>query len=392
MSQTVRSILVALVGGAVLALVLDRVVKQPDFQFPKDFLEYWAAGRLNLRGENPYDAKQLLAEQRTAQPDREHAVMMWNPPPSLAVYMPLGLAPARWASLVWVGVQFAAAMLACYLLWRVYGNSRVWLSAVAGIVSVGTWWVVAYGQNTGLIVLGLAGFLYYSQRGKPVAAGAFAALTALKPHLLAGFGVLLIADVLRRRGLVALVTGAGVVVLALGVAVVANPDVVEQFIAVVRDPGPGATPLHDWHLPVPSWWLRVSITGQTLGPEGFWIQFVPCAVACVALLAWRVRAGRDWDWVRAMPVVVAMSVLTTPYGGWIFDLPVLLVPVVWCTARLAHDPLALGVFLSGQFVIVIASFATAGALQNYWWIAPALLGLCLLGFTARPGGQMQAAR
>jgi hypothetical protein len=274
-------------------------------------------------------------------------------------------------------------MLACYLLWRVYGNGRVWLAALAAIASVGTWWLVAYGQNTGLIALGLAGFLYYTQRGKPLAAGAFAALTALKPHLLAGFGVLLIADALTRRGLVALVTGVVVVTLALAVAVIANPAVVDQFVAAVNDPGQEAVALHDWHLPVPSYWLRVSITGKDLGPEGFWIQFVPCALACVALVVWRVWAGRNWDWSRAMPVVVAVSVLTTPYGGWIFDLPVLLVPVVWCTARLARDLPALGLFLAGQFVIVIASFATAGALQNYWWVAPASLALCLLGFAAR---------
>jgi hypothetical protein len=313
-------------------------------------------------------------------------VMMWNPPPSLAVYMPLGLAPARWASLAWVGVQFAAVMLACYLLWRVYGTDRVWLSAVAGAAGVGTWWVVAYGQNTGLIALGLAGFLYYTRRGKPLAAGAFAALTALKPHLLAGFGVLLIADALARRGLVALVAGVGVVALALAAAVAANPAVVGQFVAAVSDPGPEAVPLHAWKLPVPAYWLRVAFDPDHT-KESFWIQFVPCAVACAVLLAWRVRAGRDWDWARAMPVVVAVSVLTTPYGGWIFDLPVLLVPVVWCTARLARDPPALGVFLAGQLGIVVASFATAGALQNYWWVAPASLALCLLGLRPRVSGE-----
>jgi hypothetical protein len=379
MSQTVRSLLVVVVGGAALVFALSRVVESPSFHFPKDFLEYWASGRLNLRGENPYDAKQLLAEQRTADPDHPKAVMMWNPPPSLAVYMPVGLVPARWASLVWQGVQFGATMLACYLLWRVYGVDRVWPGLLAGLASAGTWWVVAYGQNTGLLVLGLAGFLYYVQRGKPLTAGALAALTALKPHLLAGFGVLLLADLLRRRGLFALVTGVSVIAVSLGLAVAANPAVIEQFVAALRDPGPDAIALHDWHLPVPSYWLRVSITGKDIGPDGFWIQFVPCAVACVALLVWRVVAGRAWDWSRAMPPVVAVSVLTTPYGGWVFDLPVLLVPVVWCAARLAHRPPLLVAFLVGQAAITAISFATPGALQNYWWVAPASLALCLLG-------------
>src|SRR5262245_47955557 len=103
MSQAVRSTLVLLVGVVALAFAADRVVNSPGYKLPKDFPEYWAAGRLNLRGENPYDPARLLAAQQTADPGRRDAVMMWNPPPSLAVYMPLGLLAAPWASLLWVG-------------------------------------------------------------------------------------------------------------------------------------------------------------------------------------------------------------------------------------------------------------------------------------------------
>src|SRR5262245_20325969 len=103
MSQAVRSLLVVLVGGVALVSAADRIVRSPAFLVPKDFLEYWGAGRLNLRGENPYDPARLLAEQRTVDPDRREAVMMWNPPPALAVYEPLGWLPARWAALVWIG-------------------------------------------------------------------------------------------------------------------------------------------------------------------------------------------------------------------------------------------------------------------------------------------------
>ena len=333
MSQTVRSLLVVVVGGAALVFALSRVVESPSFHFPKDFLEYWASGRLNLRGENPYDAKQLLAEQRTADPDRPKAVMMWNPPPSLAVYMPLGLVPARWASLVWQGVQFGATMLACYLLWRVYGAGRAWPGLLAGLTSVGTWWVVAYGQNTGLLALGLAGFLYYMRREKPLAAGACAALTAIKPHLLAGFGVLLLADVLRRRGFFALITGVGVIAVSLGLAVAGNPAVIEQFIAAVRDPARRPSRSTTGTCPCRATGFACRSPARTSARTGS--GFSSCrAVACVALLIWRVVAGRAWDWSRAMPLVVAVSVLTTPYGGWVFDLPYCWCR--WCGARAAR--------------------------------------------------------
>lgn len=380
MSQTVRSVLVLVVGGLAVALAAGRIVDSPAFRIPKDFPEYWAAGRLNVRGENPYDPTLLLAEQRLADRTRDDAVMMWNPPHSLAVYMPLGLLPPRWAALLWVSLQFAAIMLACLLLWREYAPGRAaWLGPLVGLPFVGMWWVVAYGQNTGLLVLGLAGFLYFRRRNA-VAAGAFAALTALKPHLLAGFGVLLLADAFTRRGLVALLTGVGAIAVSLGVAVLANPAAVDQFLAAVRDPGPGAVPLHGWTLPVPSFWLRVRID-----PAQFWIQFVPCAVVCVALLAWRIGAGRSWDWNRALPLVVAVSVLAAPYGGWIFDLPVLLVPVLWAAARLANAGRWEGftAFLVAQSIVTTVSLATPGALHAYWWVAPAALLACVPALFAR---------
>lgn len=381
MSQTVRSTLVLLVGVVGVAFAANLYANSPSFQFPKDFLEYWASGRLSARGENPYDPAALLAEQRTAQPDRDDAVMMWNPPPALAVYMPLGLLPARWAALLWVAVQFGAVMLAAFLLVKEYAPGRTVLAPCVALTSVGTWWVISYGQNTGLLALGLAGFLHFTRREKPLAAGACAALTALKPHLLAGFGVLLIADAMSRKGRGALAAGVGVIALSLGIAVLANPSVVQQFVAAVRNPGPHAVPLDAWALPVPAYWLRVSID-----PTRFWIQFVPWAAASIALVAWRFAAGTKWDWRRALPLVVAVSVMTTPYGGWIFDLPVLLVPSLWCIGRTAAGGRGWCsvAFLAGQLGVTAVSLATPGALEDYWWVAPASLALCLLAFTAPP--------
>jgi hypothetical protein len=76
---------------------------------------------------------------------------------------------------------------------------------------------------------------------------------------------------------------------------------------------------------------------------------------------------------------VAISVLTAPYG-WIFDLPVLLVPVMWATSRLvqARHWVFLTLFFFGQIVVTVVSIATAGGLHDYWWVAPAVLALCLL--------------
>ena len=248
-------------------------------------------------------------------------------------------------------------------------RSHRWLAAVVALSFAGTWWLVAYGQNTGFMLLGLAGFLHFRRADRPLAAGACAALTALKPHLLACFGVLLVANIAhaprvgdtrdrRRRDSRS----------HSAVAVTANPAVVAQFVETARHPAEGATPLSAWALPVPAYWLRM-----WLAPDQFWVQFVPCASRAAASLRAVFGAGRDWDWSRELPLVVAVSVLATPYGGWIFDLPVLLVPVVYAAvARLVSVKqwAARGRVVVGQAAITVASFARPGGLHEYWWVAP----------------------
>jgi hypothetical protein len=383
MPARLRSALVALVGLLVVAVAADRVVNSPAFLNPRDFLEYWSAGAVVARGGNPYDPAELLAYQRRADPDRDTAVMMWNPPWSLAVYVPVGMMPVRWATLVWIGLQLAAVMAACDLLWGVYrGPPRLrWVPQLLGLTFAPVVWTVLYGQNTGLLLLGLAGFVHFRTGGKPARAGVCAALTALKPHLLAVFGVLLVIDAVRRRGAVALAAGGATLLAALGLVLVLNPDVITQFVATVRYPGEGAVPLSEWVLPVAAYWLRFLVA-----PDRFWVQFVPCVVVCAGFVAWRLRRGERWDWSAALPAVVWASVLATPYGGWVFDLTVLLVPVISVAARLAgagHHTI-LAAFAAGLVGVTAVSLTWAGSLPGFFWVAPAVLVLCVAAGLSRP--------
>jgi hypothetical protein len=249
-----------------------------------------------------------------------------------------------------------------------------WFAAAVALSFAGTWWLFTYGQNTGFILLGLAGFLHFRRKEKPFAAGACAALTVLKPHLLAVFGVLLVADAISRRGAKSFAAGVATIALALGAALAANPNVIEQFVDAVRHPVETGKTLSDWALPVPAYWLRM-----WLAPEHFWVQFVPCALACVGFVAYRLWKGARWDWACQLPLVVAVSLIVTPYGGWIFDLPVLFVPVVWAAARLvAAKRFALAAALVvGQVAITLGTFARPAGLHEFWWVAPAMLALCL---------------
>ena len=71
----------------------------------EDFVEYWAAGRLNAAGANPYDPGLMLQEQRqVGWPDRT-PVMMYNPPWTLALAMPMGALSFGFARSLWLPLQ-----------------------------------------------------------------------------------------------------------------------------------------------------------------------------------------------------------------------------------------------------------------------------------------------
>ncbi len=347
---------------------------------PIDFIQYWAVGRLLAAGENPYDAALQLREQRRVYPERDIALMMWNPPPALPLYVPLGLMPARVAAIAWNAGQLVAVLAACLLLWRVYaGPDGAALALLLGGTFAGSWWLLVYGQNTGLILLGLALFAWGMQQRRPAVAGLGGALTVLKPHLLLGFGVLWAMDLADRERRRAVLWGVAAGLLA-GLAAAGDPQVYEHFWQTLREPGPHAVPLRDWMLPTASYWLR-----YYLAPEVFAVQFVPAAAVVAGLVAVRLAYGCRGNWPTALPVVVAISFLTTPYGGWIFDLPVLLVPVVaaggYLYRRGRYDALMLLVL--AQFGITWATLLTARTLHGLWWVAPAVLAVAAAAWVGR---------
>src|SRR5262245_64724283 len=103
-----RTVLLAALLLAALAFIvwkLSHLLADPTILAPDDFVEYWAAGHLNANGQNPYDGDKLLPLEQKAGRDTTEAVMMWNPPWTLTLVMPIGLLKARLAQMIWLGVS-----------------------------------------------------------------------------------------------------------------------------------------------------------------------------------------------------------------------------------------------------------------------------------------------
>jgi hypothetical protein len=319
------------------------------------------------------------------------AVMSWHPPWTLAVALPFGLLPVSTGCLVWVLIQAAAVFAAAPLLWWVFGGpdrSR-WLAWVVAAGFAPTLYLFGTAQITGLCVLGVAGFVAGMRAGRPGWAGAAVALTAIKPHLLALFGLALLLEATRDRpARRAVLTGILTLVAATLVVVAFNPNVLGRYVDTFADRhATNPYRVTDVPSPTPGWSLR-----EAVAPGSFAVSLVPLAVLSAAVVvAWR-RAGAAWDWAGAVPWLVLGSVLAAPYGAWLYDLVLLVIPILAVAARLtrAGAPRAGRVVAAGCFlatsggVFAAVNLAPSVADIRIAWVAPAVLaGVVLTGMASR---------
>ena len=360
-----RTAVVTMLAGILFVAV-------PNWFPPRDFVEYYSAAKVSAAGGDPYDGAQLLPVQRevTGEPERKTAVSLWTPPYTLAIYAPFALFPFHTAHFVWLLAQTILLSTSVELLARRYApHHSAWLAQLIGFGFSPFFWNLHFGQNTGFLLLGLAGFLWFRPT-RPMLAGCFAALTAIKPHLLAVFGVFLLWDAWSRDGRRALF--GGVCVLALGslFALAVQPHIFDWFLEALRRPTvPETTRLADWQLPLLSYHFR-----HALDPNRFWMQFLPLGTACVAVIVWQWKCRIDWP--STLPWAVVLSCLVAPYGGWIFDLTVLILPVLYVFGRFVR---------AGRVSDVRSNPDVAHASGSERWILAILLAL-ISWFGFRIGG------
>jgi hypothetical protein len=342
----------------------------PHLAPPRDFVEYYSAAKVLAEGGDPYDGAQLLPVQRevTGNAELEMAVSLWTPPWTLPVYLPFGFLPFVTAHLFWLLVQAALLALSVELLWTQCGGPRrlgllIPYALLLGFAPV--FWNLHFGQSTAFLLFGLAGFLHFRTRGSPALAGACATLTAIKPHMLALFGIALLMDAATRTGRRTLAVGIGILVIANGVSLVCNPHIFGQFIAAVRRPStPETVRLADWHVPLLGYEFR-----HAIAPESFALQFLPVLVAGLLTAAWQWK--RPPAWPLQLPWLVVASALVAPYGGWMFDLTILLLPALAALIRIAapRQPLPVLASVSALGLLSLFGFLIRG-LEEPIWFAP----------------------
>ena len=347
-----------------------------------DFITYWTAGRLNAQGIDPYDADHVLELQRRIGWTKPFAYRIWYPPWTIGLLMPLAALPAPAARFVWHLFGMAAIAGCADWLWRAYGGDPAkrgvaWLVAATFSPAAIVW---KTGQVAPIMLLGVVAFLAWTRARRPVLAGASLALAAAKPQLAYLVWPALVLTAARTGDFRSLLWLGGTLGMLLGAALIANPDVLAQFIALNRAEPP--------HLPQPPYvlpsaagsalrWAAVRIAGTDIPI----LQFVPMLAGGAWLLWYWRRRRHEWSWLEDMPLVLLVSFATTPWC-WVYDEVLLVVPLIHAAVALtarAWGPAErrlVAAYVAVDLVILAADVAHAHA-TSYVWTQYALLALYL---------------
>jgi hypothetical protein len=316
-----------------------------------DYVQYWAAGRLNLHGLNPYDPEQMLALERSVGWPLDYPVMPYYPPSVVTIFMPMGLPSYPSSRVLWLAVSLALLLGCAAWLWSFYGGSRrgaIWALAAVGVFAPALL-TLEEGQVTPLVLLGLAGFLWFERRQQWLAAGAFVALTAIKPQLLALFWLALLVWVVD-RGHWDLLLGAGLVgMTGLLVALVPNRGLLGDYLYY----------LGHYHSPATSDTATLAtLLRLLLGGDKLWLTAVPLLLGVVWFCFYWRKHRVAWVWGEQLPVLLLASVISAPYA-WLHDEVVLLVVVLqvaaWlaCRNRISATSLAIAYYLALNLLALV---------------------------------------
>jgi hypothetical protein len=394
------------VAGAACAALLAPHFENANILRPFDYMQYWSAGRAVLNGQNPYDGKVLYPYQQQIGTNWAEPVMMWNPPWTLPAAMALGSVHWRAGQLAWLALNLGCMIFSAVMLWRMFqdptpqppprsgegeknperpnplrfgeGGSRSepggvrFLPIILALGFGPTVFLLLLGQISGLILLGVVGFLACVRSNRYVLAGGFLALTAIKPHLLAPFALVLALEAIRFKPLRKTILTGVLVLAAFGaLPLLWDMDIWSQYRAgTSASSSEGNNTISEWVHPTIGFLLREALPGQ---PR--WAMFVPLMIALPLVAVYWWKRSATWNWSRELPGLILISLVAAPYGAWGFDLVLLLIPVVQAAVWLLDSPkLKLWIYAYAAFnAVLLLTLFQQDSMTNYW-ITPVVLG------------------
>jgi hypothetical protein len=169
-SSLTRKNISRLVSWCLLTLAIVSLVRlaptltTPEVIASDDFLRFWAGGRLNLHGENPYDLARITQLQVEAgDTSTGQNSLMLNPPWAITLIMPYGYPDYPVSRLLWLLSSTVLILISALMLWQVYSTSpkQRWIALLTVFIFAPTISMLEKGQITkkGLVGRFIPGYL-----------------------------------------------------------------------------------------------------------------------------------------------------------------------------------------------------------------------------------------
>ena len=373
--------------GQVFILILFLLLPLLFGKFPpnsagtRDFIQYYSSLRSVQRGENPYDPKLLKAEQERLGSRSGKAVVMWNPPWTLVFFAPLAMLSFENAAALWFGLNLILPLLISSFIWGTLNQARP--PPVACLAAsylfyplLGT---LYWGQLSGFVCLGIAGFLWAIQNSRPLAAALFFTIASVKPHIsflfFAGFFIYEISE--KRWRTLLSCSLAFLTLLALSQLIV--PEGLENWYTALTSSKTSA--LHVQH----SNWKNASLASALrlaqLSLSGELVSWPLWLLPTAGFLGvlYYFAAAKNIYWPTCAPILVGLSLITAPYG-WLYDQYSLVIGQVVLVSLMYSEKLPLKkkqtnylLLIGLQAITICLALCCLKYQHNYFWFPPAFL-------------------
>jgi Glycosyltransferase family 87 len=287
----------------------------------RDSVAYWAAARLLIHHEDPYNQTAVLQLERQQGYQQNRPLVLRTPPWSLFAVLPMAFPTPLWAWALWVAILLFCLAIGLRLCRKLYGENipQNAFTAVAYTFAPVLACLVS-GQMGLVLMLGVILFLWWEAE-RPFLAGAALILPFAKPHLLSLFWLTLVLwVVLRRKSRVAFGFATAFAVATL-LALVLDPQIFTHYREMLQQAAIGKE-----FIPALSGVVRLLFFRRF-----FWVQFIPMVTGTAWSLWYLQRNWSVWDWRQHGPALLVVAVLTTPYE-WLSDETVLLPAILQALA------------------------------------------------------------
>jgi hypothetical protein len=358
-----RRIIRALALAALLAVAVGFLVFGMNSQDTgkRDFVEYWAAGKLLVGGQNPYDSASILQLERQAGSTRAEAQVSFSPPVALLFALPLGYMNARWGAVFWMLAIVLSLVASIQILKSLYLSKDDRIHQL-GYLFAPVFACLMVGQLDLFFLLVLALFLKFHAE-RPFLAGLVLFPLATKPHLFLPFTLVLLACSIYRREFRVLIGGMCGLAASLMVIFAIDPRAWSQYFHTLRTVQP-------MHLFIPTWSVQLR---AFIDPTAAWLQFIPEAGCCIWALWYFWTRRNRWSWAEHGAAVLLVSVVCAVYA-WFYD-EVIVLPAIFATLKRREE--------TGGSLIPFGIIALPALLEVMWrvdladvfylWTTPAWL-------------------